>query len=253
MPTIVYWVVLLVVAAVVFVARHLAVHRSVSGPVPDVDPFGLATVANGAERVAMLVIVQMVQSGEMVVDDNRLRLTESANAITDRLRLAVLPSFRGATRQYGSVLRNQARRRPEMHTWEPPMRRVGLLARRGQRIRIGLISLPLVLVTVLAVIGFVTLHNTVGLWFLLLWPVTLILLVVSVAQLMSPPHSTSLGRAAVRRARQAQKQGLPDEVTVEGVAYPADLFVMAVRGKAGIKDPELREVLYGKTSQPSRD
>lgn len=231
---VVYLIVLLLVGIGVVGARHGLVGGRVRGrDVPVVDPRVTAMLADGPKRVALTVLCEMVDAGQLAVDkQGRARPPHPGDAVTDPLRQAVLRGFEGQPRVPAQTLWARAARAPEMRLALPE----SLLFEPARRRRIALVPVPLAAAAVAG--GPVILADLPA--GLIVVPGVVVVLVSSIALMITTPRATALGRAVVRGvAKTHRRRERP---------YIAAGFGVAARGGPAIRDPYLYRALFGDPS-----
>lgn len=249
MSFLVYWVTELGVTGAALVARYLLTARPAFGPVPELDPYALATLAGGPDRLTMVVVQEMVRDGRLRIRGRMLERVASADIGSDPLRQAVISCFEGKPMQHGGGLLIPARHTEPIRARQQPLLRAGLAASRGMRVVNRLLMMLPVAAGIPTVVGLLG-HHPAGFSYLNFWPFTLIFALVGIAFARSTVHATPLGRTVLRRMRRAIKAGLPDPVVLGGHAYDPASITAAVRGEKGISE-ELEFCLFGE--KPSYD
>jgi uncharacterized protein (TIGR04222 family) len=226
---VVYLIVLLLVGIGVVGARHGLVGGRVRGrDVPSADPYVTAMLADGPKRVALTVLCEMVDAGQLTVDKQGTARPLSDSA-TDPLRQAVLRGFDGQPQLRAQTLWTRAARAPEMRLALPE----SLLFEPARRRRIALVPVPLAVAAVAG--GPVILADLPA--GLIVVPGVVVVLVSSIALMITTPRATPLGRAVVRGVARAYRRG----------ERPAS-FGVAARGGPAVRDPYLYRALFGDPS-----
>jgi uncharacterized protein (TIGR04222 family) len=223
---VVYLIVLLLVGIGVVGARHGLVGGRVRGrDVPPADPYVTAMLAEGPKRVALTVLCEMVGAGQLAVDKQG-RARPMGDAVADPLRQAVLRGFDGQPRLRAQTLWARAARAPEMRLALPE----SLLFEPARRRRIALVPVPLAVAAVAG--GPVILADLPA--GLIVVPGVAVVLVSSIALMITTPRATPLGRAVVRSVAKAHRRG-----------ELAASFGVAARGGPAVRDPYLYRALFG--------
>jgi uncharacterized protein (TIGR04222 family) len=206
------------------VVRQRTVGGRVRGAVPVVDQYLTALLAGGRRRVAMTVLSEMVDEGQVVVDNGgRASVVVGVDTITDPMCHAVVRSFRGRQQVRAGVLLGRAARAPEMLGPRKSAWQQGLLYVPVERRRAIVSPLPIMLA---AIGGFrFVVVEFVGTPVVIAVAVLVVVLVGGVGLMVTAPRGTPLGRAAVRETAGTHGYGV------------------AVRAGRAVRDPNLRRAL----------
>jgi uncharacterized protein (TIGR04222 family) len=213
----------------------------------ELDAYEVGYLAGGPERVAEVVIAELTDSGALRVDSSG-RLSTA-----DRAALAASP----ALAQHGimaagipdglktSDLRRQLKADPGVRAIGDTLR-AAALAVPGPRIR-ALRLVTVVLLAALLVTGILRLHEgtanhrPTGDLTALFAASIIVGLVLLMKVVGTPPRSTLLGAAYLRRLRKAQQR--PGFAAGMAVVGAAALFDVALLGFAAVPDADLRGAL----------
>lgn len=246
-----YLIVLLVATTGVLVVRRRMLGGAVPDEVPVVDPHLTAFVAGGRQRLALTVLSEMVDDGELLVDKRgRVTLTPDAEAVVDPLRQAMIRAFGGQQRVRASVLLGRARRQREMLGPQDAGQAQGLLYPTEQREQARLVPLILALVGIAGVPLLAILVSSGGPSVLVTSPLVVFALVGGVGLMVITPRGTPMGRAVVRETGRAYDTSSlhgtmfgRGQTVLDELPYALSSYGVAVRGSAALHDANLHRAL----------
>jgi uncharacterized protein (TIGR04222 family) len=239
------------------VIRH-APHR---GRARQLDPYRMAYLVGGPERLAEMIIVAHVESGTLRVD-SKGRLSKTGAAVTSGPYAAAVAELPNGVNTAGARKRIQAD--PGMENVARSLQSQGLMIPKSQVAafrRTSAVGIAVVLPTGLVLLAaaatvylglLFTLNIVIGFW-------------VSAFALISPPRVTGLGAAYLRQLRAAHKaRGLFAAAPASGAAVGSRSYLpvtadadegalsgVALLGFSGMQDRTLRRALLAGLSSSS--
>src|SRR5262249_52990138 len=159
----------------------------------------------GPSRAAMTVVADMVDTGQLAVDEQgRVTATGVAAAPPDALRSAALRVLAAGTEPMAAgLLVSRLSAQTEFVGLTDQARAEGLLLPAGRRWAVALVTVPLAVATPLAFYDLWQLvaPNAQGIGFDLLLLLALMLALVPVTMVFSPPRRSPLGEAVLVSAK----------------------------------------------------